>query len=70
MSRASFNEAHCAFCGKNSHEVTVLIAAPVVGTYICEECVEVCCGLVTAHAAGVVDILDMGVTELSADTLQ
>jgi ClpX C4-type zinc finger/Glyoxalase superfamily protein len=35
---------YCTFCGKSQHEVRKLIAGPSV--YICDECVELCMGIV------------------------
>ena len=32
---------YCSFCGKSQHEVRKLIAGPD-GSYICDECVEIC----------------------------
>lgn len=34
---------HCSFCGKNSKEVKKLIAGPDV--YICDECIDLCHGI-------------------------
>lgn len=36
---------HCSFCGKNAAEVKKLIAGPDV--YICDECVDLCHGILT-----------------------
>lgn len=35
----------CSFCGKNKNQVKRLIAGPD-GSYICDECVEICAGIV------------------------
>ena len=35
---------YCSFCGKSQHEVRRLIAGPTV--FICNECVELCMGIV------------------------
>ena len=35
---------HCSFCGKSQHEVKKLIAGPSV--FICDECVDLCTGIV------------------------
>jgi hypothetical protein len=35
---------YCTFCGKSQHDVRKLIAGPSV--YICDECVELCMGIV------------------------
>ncbi len=42
MARAS-NLTMCSFCGKSHAEVRKLIAGP--GVYICNECIEVCAGI-------------------------
>ena len=34
----------CSFCGRTSEEVRKLVAGPNV--YICDECVEICAGIV------------------------
>ncbi len=31
---------YCSFCGKNQHEVEVMIAG--LGVHICNECVDIC----------------------------
>ena len=38
---------HCSFCGKNAAEVKKLIAGPDV--YICDECVDLCHGILTGN---------------------
>ena len=35
---------YCSFCGKSQHKVRKLIAGP--DTFICNECVELCCDIV------------------------
>ncbi len=37
----------CSFCGKLQNEVKRLIAGP--GAYICDECIEICCDLVSVE---------------------
>ncbi len=49
MSNDSDRLLHCSFCGKNSEEVKKLIAGPDV--YICDECVDLCHGILTGHPA-------------------
>jgi hypothetical protein len=39
---------YCTFCGKSQHDVRKLIAGPSV--YICDECVEICKGIVNDDA--------------------
>ncbi len=34
---------HCSFCGKAQHTVKMLVAGP--GVFICDECVELCRGI-------------------------
>lgn len=36
--------SHCSFCGKPDRKVKKLIAGP--GVYICNECIELCNGIV------------------------
>ncbi|HTK85841.1 MAG TPA: ATP-dependent Clp protease ATP-binding subunit ClpX [Patescibacteria group bacterium] len=38
------NTLYCSFCGKSQHEVRKLIAGPNV--FICNECVELCMGII------------------------
>jgi hypothetical protein len=40
---------HCSFCRKPQTEVAILIAGP--STYICNECVSLCNGIIEEHAA-------------------
>jgi ATP-dependent Clp protease ATP-binding subunit ClpX len=40
----SKNTLYCSFCGKSQHEVRKLIAGPNV--FICNECVELCMGII------------------------
>jgi hypothetical protein len=42
--RKSMAKMKCSFCGKNQDEVQQLIAGPKV--FICDECVELCVGIV------------------------
>lgn len=37
---------NCSFCGKGQQEVVRLIVAPAGSAFICDECVNVCSGLV------------------------
>ena len=34
----------CSFCGKTQEQVDKLIAGP--GVYICDECIELCMGII------------------------
>jgi len=53
MKLAGTSEMRCSFCGKNSDQVTYLIAGPAV--YICGGCVELCADIISrAKAAGTV----------------
>jgi ATP-dependent Clp protease ATP-binding subunit ClpX len=49
MSNETDRSLHCSFCGKNAGEVKKLIAGPDV--YICDECVDLCHGILTGHPA-------------------
>ena len=39
------NDLRCSFCGKTQDEVRKLIAGPE-GVFICNECVDICVGIV------------------------
>ncbi len=39
---------HCSFCGKTQEQVDKLIAGP--GVYICDECIELCMGIIDEGA--------------------
>lgn len=41
---------HCSFCGKDKGDVKKLIAGP--GIYICDECVQLCNGIIDEEAVG------------------
>ena len=49
MARAS-NLTMCSFCGKSHSEVRKLIAGP--GVYICNECIDVCSGILEKELGG------------------
>ena len=51
---------HCSFCGKTQHEVRKLIVGPTV--YICDECIELCAGIIaeTPEKASFNAILELG----------
>ena len=38
----------CSFCGKTQEQVEKLIAGP--GVYICDECIELCMGIIDENA--------------------
>jgi len=40
----------CSFCGKTQNQVKKLIAAP--GVFICNECVDLCCEILTEESDG------------------
>ncbi len=40
----------CHFCKKTQDQVSLMIAGPVEKSGICDECVEVCMGIVFTHA--------------------
>ena len=42
------NTLQCSFCGKSQHEARILVAGP--SAFICDECVEVCLGIVFEYA--------------------
>ena len=39
------NDLRCSFCGKSQDEVRKLIAGPD-GVFICNECVDICVGII------------------------
>ena len=41
----------CSFCGKTEEQVRKLIAGPS-GTYICDECVEICAEIIDEDSTG------------------
>lgn len=41
---------HCSFCGKSEHRVALLIAGPT-SNFICDECVDVCTGIIQEKRA-------------------
>ena len=41
----------CSFCGKPQEQVRKLIAGPK-GTYICDECVEICSDIIEEELQG------------------
>ena len=45
MPRTDQTRVRCSFCGKEAKDVRKLIAGPSV--YICDECVELCNGIIT-----------------------
>ncbi len=61
------NKHHCSFCGRDEHDVDLLIPSPE-GTFICNDCVEVCTQILDdylpAEAVGGEDAF-----KLSFDTL-
>ena len=42
MAKIGDNQYTCSFCGKNQFQVTKLIAGLHKGTYICDECIDLC----------------------------
>ena len=47
MAIKSEEQYRCSFCGKNSTQVRKLIAGKYRGTYICDECVELCAEIIS-----------------------
>ena len=45
MARISDDKIRCSFCGKTGDQVRKMISGPS-GTYICDECVELCAELI------------------------
>ena len=42
----------CSFCGKVNGQVRKMIAGRTRGTYICDECVELCCEILDEEFKG------------------
>ena len=63
------SEIRCSFCGKTAEQVNRLIAGPT-GSYICDECVEVCMDIIDEEMeAQTDDVLD-GVNLLKPQQLK
>jgi lipid II:glycine glycyltransferase (peptidoglycan interpeptide bridge formation enzyme) len=45
---ASRDELRCSFCGKGQNEVRKVVAGP--SAYICDECVDLCVGIISEDA--------------------
>ena len=45
MPRNNDNDVRCSFCGKSGEQVRKMISGPS-GTYICDECIELCAELI------------------------
>lgn len=50
MSRDNDKSVRCSFCGKPQEQVEKLIAGP--GVYICDECVDLCAGIICGEDGG------------------
>lgn len=50
MSRDNDKSVKCSFCGKPQEQVEKLIAGP--GVYICDECVDLCAGIICGEDGG------------------
>lgn len=48
MARENDKNVRCSFCGKTQEQVDKLIAGP--GVYICDECIELCMGIIDENA--------------------
>ena len=67
------NLRHCAFCGRNEHQVNFLIPSPT-GVYICDVCVDACSELIDQTLEEFDDVPSRGkgknkVPAFSLDTL-
>ncbi len=51
MAKKNSNLTMCSFCGKSHSEVKKLIAGP--GVYICNECIDVCSGIMHKELANI-----------------
>jgi len=52
------NHLKCSFCGKSASEVKRLISSPN-GSYICDECVDICSEMISEHLYNEVDENDV-----------
>ena len=59
---------HCAFCGRDEGEVTMLIPSPE-GVCICNECVDICADILEEYAPAESAVNNNGAFTLSFDTL-
>ena len=59
---------HCAFCGRDEGEVTMLIPSPE-GVCICNECVDICADILEEYAPAESAVNNSGDFTLSFDTL-
>ncbi len=51
MANNNKDKVSCSFCGKTEEQVRRLIAGPQ-GTFICDECVEICAGIIEDEVYG------------------
>ncbi len=65
MSNEVDKNLHCSFCGKNTKEVKKLIAGPEV--YICDECIDLCYGLLRGKDATVKTDKELAVSPSDED---
>src|SRR3984957_16045548 len=61
------NLLYCSFCGKNQHEVRKLVAGPAV--YICDECVDLCTGIVDEQLLRLIEGDEDSARAMSTDRL-
>ena len=54
----------CSFCGRPNSQVKKLIAGRTRGTYICDECIELCNEIIEEEADGGKNAADLGVNLL------
>jgi ATP-dependent protease Clp ATPase subunit len=47
----------CTFCGKDTKDLAVLIAAPEGSAYICDECIVTCLGILQERAVNAVKVV-------------
>ncbi len=58
----------CSFCGRNEHEVVLLIPSQDSKSYICDSCIGVCSEFINSHSAEL-DGEDDSTEELTFETL-
>lgn len=57
----------CSFCGRNQDVVKRLVAGQQKGVFICNDCVELCAGLINDAGISVKSIADKSEAELLAN---
>ena len=62
MARNDEKSIRCSFCGKHQDQVRRIIAGP--GAYICNECVQLCMGILDEDNDPIQDALDSDIPDV------